>query len=267
MSMKYEAQQIYSWLYRIQDPLGVGFYLIEGADRALLFDTGFGVGDIPGAVKSLTDKPLTVVLGHGHVDHANGAYQFDEVLMHEADFELCRLHSSPEFRDNIIKGLTDSGAEFDFDPSVWRLAGTGNLKKLAFGTVFDLGGLHVEFLDMAGHTAGSSGLLIAEHRLLLDSDSANEHCWMFLDETLPIREYITMLERVSQLDFDIFYTAHSDAPHPKSDFQRYINVARNASVKKSEPYSAGEMDMSILSPYVYTEDGVSIVFSERTLNG
>ncbi|MCL2545506.1 MAG: hypothetical protein FWE77_06250, partial [Clostridia bacterium] len=83
-----------------------------------------------------------------------------------------------------------------------------------------------------------------------------------LEETLPIRQYISMLERVSRLAFDVFYTAHSDGPHPKSDFQRYIRVARNASIEKGKPYDA----FPELKPYIYAEDGVSIVFNKRTLS-
>ena len=256
----YKAEQLYTWLYRIHDPLDVYFYLIVGNDKALLFDTGFGAGDIPETVGKLTDKPLTVVLGHGHLDHANGAYQFGEAYLHEADFELCRAHTSPETRDIVLKRLAEAGKEPRFDPAVWREAGTGNLKKLDFGTVFDLGGLHIEVIDMAGHTPGSAGLLITEHRVLLDSDSANGHCWFFFPEARPLREYAAMLERVKKLEFDIFFTAHNLEAYPKSFFDRYLTAAQNASIDKSEPYNV----YPELEPYIYTEDGVSIVFNKRT---
>jgi hypothetical protein len=84
---------------------------------------------------------------------------------------------------------------------------------------------------------------------------------MFLDQSLPVREYILMLKRVKELDFDVFYTAHSDIPHPKTDFDKYIKVAENATIEKSEPYDTRWH----MNPYIYTEDGVSIVISERTL--
>ena len=163
----------------------------------------------------------------------------------------------------LLNQLSEKGLVSDCDPTVWRETGSGNLKKLDSGTVFDLGGLHVEVVDMAGHTAGSVGLMIVEKRVLLDSDSANEHCWMFLEESLPIRQYISMLERVSRMEFDVFYTAHSDASHPKSDFQRYVRVARNASMAKGMLYKI----FPELEPRIYTEDDVSIVFNERTLQG
>lgn len=257
----YTSEQIYPWLYRINDPLGVSFYLAVGSEKALLYDTGHGTGDINAAVREITEKPLTVVLSHGHIDHSCGAYQFNEVLLHKNDFELCREHTAPDYRNHILGGLAERGIEPFIEPEEYRSAGTGNLKPLEPGVVFDLGGLRLEAVEMPGHTTGCVGLLAREYRVLLDGDAANGHIWMFLNESLPLRDYIKMLERVYELDFDTFFPAHSQDPHPKSDFQKYIRAAREASVEKAVPYNT----FTELKPYMYTLDGATIVFNERTL--
>ena len=41
-------------------------FLLVGTERALLIDTGIGVGDLKAAVEKITDKPVTVVITHGH---------------------------------------------------------------------------------------------------------------------------------------------------------------------------------------------------------
>ncbi|MCL2627217.1 MAG: MBL fold metallo-hydrolase [Oscillospiraceae bacterium] len=248
-------------LYLLKDPLGVNIFLMVGENKALLFDTGHGVAYLPTAVKALTDKPLTVVLGHGHIDHANGAYQFDEVYLREPDYELCREHTGTEIRTTIINRLKEAGLKADFNEDAWIKSGACKLKPLDIGTVFDLGGLNVEVIDMAGHTGGSIGLLIKEQRILIDSDSANSHCWMFVPQSLSVKEYIKMLERVKELDFDVFYVAHQDHAHPKSDFDKYITVAKNATLENSEPYENWQEH----KPRIYTEGDVSIVVNERTL--
>lgn len=263
MNIRYTVEKIYPWLYRLHDPYQVYSYLVIGEDKALLYDTGHGIGDISGVIREITAKPLTIVLGHGHIDHANGAYQFDEVYLHERDFELFRTHTSPEYRDTVLKGLAENNLIPDFDTEVWCNEQANKLVKLEYGTVFDLGGLHVEVINMAGHTAGSVGLLIAEKHTLLVSDAANGHIWMFLNESLSLRQYIKMLERVSQLDFDVYFAAHSNEERPKSDFGLYIKAARNATIEKAMPYDT----FPELNPFIYTEDGVSIVFCERTLYG
>ena len=43
------------------------------------------VGKATSLVEMLTDKPVTVALSHGHVDHTGNARQFPEVWLHPAD--------------------------------------------------------------------------------------------------------------------------------------------------------------------------------------
>jgi len=261
----YKVNKLYPWLYSIKDPQNVFCYLVVGNERALLFDTVYGIGNLPKTIKEITDKPVTVVLGHGHLDHANGACQFEEAWAHEAELEVCRRETSEEVRRETLKQLKEWGVSLpgDFDPEVYVKGGTGNLKKLPPGKVFDLGGLHLEVIGMGGHTAGSIGLLVKEHKVLLDSDSANTQTWIFRLESLPVKQYIAMLERVVRLDFDTFFMGHSDAPMPKSDIHKFINAARHATIEKSEPFPL----LPELKGFIYREDGVEIVISERTLTG
>ena len=44
-------------------------FLLVGTEKAMLIDTGIGVGDLEGAVRQITDKPLIVVITHSHRDH------------------------------------------------------------------------------------------------------------------------------------------------------------------------------------------------------
>jgi len=259
----YAVKEIYPWLHSIHDPQNVFCYLVVGSEWALLFDTAHGIGDLHGAINEVTDKPVVTVLGHGHLDHACGAYQFDEVWLHGDDFAVCQRHTSEKYRRHILGELAAGGHALPegFDGDAYVRAGTGNLKEMAPGQVFDLGGLHVEVVSMEGHTAGSVGLLVREHRVLLDSDSANAHVWVFLPESLPVGRYADMLERVVRLDFDTFFTGHSGKPRPKSDFMKYIGAARNVSPEKSEPYP----EFPWLKGHLYKEDGAEIVFSMEKL--
>jgi len=260
--MSYLVKKIYPWLYSVRAPFdNACCYLAVGTERALLFDTAYGIGSLPDAIATVTDKPLTVVLGHGHLDHSGGAYQFDEVWLHGDDFDLCRKHTSEKARGRGLDGFDSSGLE-GLDRDAYIKAGTGNLRKMEAGLVFDLGGLHMEVVGMEGHTAGSVGMLAREHRVLLDSDSANSHIWMFLRESLPLSQYMAMLERVMRLDFDTYFVGHSDEPKPKSDFAKFINVARNASMEKATPYPV----LPAFNGFLYGEDGVEIIFHQDKLN-
>jgi len=257
----YNVEKIYPWLYRLHDALGAYCYLSVGENKAVLFDTGFGLTSLRDAINKVTDKPIITVLGHGHLDHSSGAYQFDEVWLHEADFDLFHEHTSKEWRENFINGLDKKAIPQNFDSGNYINAPAPKLKKLSVGQVFNLGGLHMEVIGMEGHSAGSIGLLAREHCILLNSDAANNHIWMFLPCTLPISKYTAMLERTLTLEFDTFFTGHSDEAQPKSEMNKYLQVARNASFEKSEPYEA----MPEFNGFFYQENGAGIVFNKKTL--
>ena len=53
-------------------------YLLVGKKAAVLIDTGFGDVDYYEVCESITRLPLSVVVTHGHMDHAGGLYQFPQ---------------------------------------------------------------------------------------------------------------------------------------------------------------------------------------------
>ena len=258
----FQVRKIYPWLFSIFDPDSVYCYLLIGEKSAILYDTAYGIGYLPGVINKLTDKPVTVVVSHGHTDHANGAYQFNEAWLYEKDFELARTAAT--YRPFIVEDLMEEGQVLPegFDPEYYVNAGAGNLKELNIGQIFDLGGMTVEVIAAEGHTAGSIGLLVREKRVYLNSDSANFHTWMFLPESLSMKEYIAMLERTIQLEFDTFFVGHSDAPMTKDEYQKILNVARNATLEKAVPYTNSRAH---LNPVAYQEDNVMLVFSAEKM--
>lgn len=60
-------------------------HLIVGDHRAILLDSGMGIGNIRNVVESLTKLPVTVVNSHAHWDHVGGNHRFDEILIHPAE--------------------------------------------------------------------------------------------------------------------------------------------------------------------------------------
>ncbi len=56
-------------------------YLLEGEGKALLLDTGYGIGHLRDFVEKLTDKPIIVANTHFHPDHSAGNGEWEEVLV------------------------------------------------------------------------------------------------------------------------------------------------------------------------------------------
>ena len=71
-------------------------YLLEGEEKALLIDTGWGAGNLRTFVEKLTDKPVIVTNTHGHLDHSGGNGEWESVLMLPgAEIDLFTCHRLP----------------------------------------------------------------------------------------------------------------------------------------------------------------------------
>lgn len=55
-------------------------FLLEGEEKALLIDTGYGVGNLRAFVEKLTEKPILVTNTHYHPDHAAGNGEYDLIF-------------------------------------------------------------------------------------------------------------------------------------------------------------------------------------------
>lgn len=171
-------------------------YLVVGRDRALVIDTMNAHCDLRAAVRSVTDKPVTVVNTHGHPDHIFGNMYFEEAYMNPADTELSRM-----FLD------TDAFREY--------LEERGQVmppfKDIRGGDVIDLGGKTIEVYDIPGHTQGSILLLLKEDRILFAGDSINHHLWLQLDGCPPVSEYVKTLESFMFLEKEADILLHGHA--------------------------------------------------------
>ncbi len=133
----------------------INAHLIVGEKRALLFDTGTGLGDIWARVRRLTRGPVTVVNSHAHWDHVGGNVDFPDIRIHPAEAEdLLRprlpimLPGMAQLRPRRPKELVSDGA------------------------VIDLGGRSLRVVHTPGHSPGSISLFEEERGLLFTGDAA-----------------------------------------------------------------------------------------------
>lgn len=208
-TLRFTAAAVTARITRITDPLGVLSYLVLGDRHTVLVDTGYGVGDFAGAVRELTPLPVTVLLTHGHLDHAFGASWFDDVRIHPADLPVLREHSA--LAREVHDEIEGSGAPTAAIPTPERLGAAQP------GEVLDLGGVTVEVHAAAGHTPGSIALLVPEERVLITGDAANQRTFLFLPESLPLpvfRRGIAALEVATAGRYDRVLTSHGDGEAP-----------------------------------------------------
>jgi glyoxylase-like metal-dependent hydrolase (beta-lactamase superfamily II)/membrane-bound inhibitor of C-type lysozyme len=148
-------------------------FLITGENRALLFDTGLGIGDMKRVVEQLTDLEIIVLNSHTHYDHIGGNYQFDTIYGRDTEYTRGRAAGSD----------TEAVAEFLKEGWVWKPLPEGfvveDFRSREFtisrivdeGDVINLGGRKLEILSTPGHAPDAICLLDRDNRILLTGDS------------------------------------------------------------------------------------------------
>ena len=189
-------------------------FLLIGEEKAMLIDTGMGVGDLRGAIEQITDKPLIVVISHGHVDHTGNARQFDEIWINpkEAnkpipqdierrleDTELIALREKRKYPYNLAVDMSNPGPD---EPMPI-------IHDLYDGQQFDLGGRIVTAYDCPGHAPGEMIFLDENTRCLFCGDALNYNLGL---ASVSIEKSVMYLERMRDMcnRYDGIYNGHHD---------------------------------------------------------
>lgn len=184
----FTTKKISNTTISISDITDVHSFLVEGRDRAVLIDTGTGAGDMKAFVETLTQKPVEVILTHGHSDHASGAARFEKVYLNKADWELVTKHATMERKKEYVVftqgGMPENLTDQDFCPE--RTAGYLPLEN---GQVFDLGGVVLEAVTVPGHTRGMTCIINQTERSIIFGDACNPAVFLWDEEATSVEEY------------------------------------------------------------------------------
>ncbi len=193
-------------------------YVITGSERAVLLDTGTGVGDLRGLVRSITTLPLIVVQSHAHWDHVGSTFQFtgdSEILVHPGAADELRAGVSNE---RMRRYLTPENFTGPFAGSragdSAEIPGVEPTGYLAPDQVIELGGRSLQVLDAPGHTAGQVVLWDAANRILFGTDAVYAAPLYAQMDDSDLEGYARTLDRLVSLEPAprIVYSAHGEAP-------------------------------------------------------
>jgi glyoxylase-like metal-dependent hydrolase (beta-lactamase superfamily II) len=204
--VKYISEKISEHITRIITPCNVCVYLVQGSVNAALLDTGFGIGDLKGYVETLVHTPYVVLLSHGHLDHAGGAAQFEQIYLNAQDLELEKWHCTLERRIFDVRngpgGMPNGVVNEDFQPSR-----TAPYLSLNEGDDFTLGGVTVRPIAVPGHTKGMLVFLIPEDRIAIFGDACGEQTLLTYD-ALPVYRKGLMHMQEFEDEFDTVLRNH-----------------------------------------------------------
>ena len=211
-------------------------YLLEGEDRALLIDAGAWMPHLAKTVASLTDKPVTVVLTHGHGDHVGGIIGFPEVSIHLADISM----------------IEEEARKYDIKVNL-----------LSDGDIIDLGGRQIEVLETPGHTSGSVTFFDKERHYGFSGDAFGSTNLLLF--TNSFRTLIGTLDRTIEYmqanGIDKLYPGHYHGDNPET-LQRLLDEKRmSEEVLSGKRKGVTEGVGNGLNSYIY-ENGVYIRYND-----
>jgi len=227
-------------------------YLIEGQNKAVLLDTGMGIGDIKKVIEHLTRLKVSVVNSHTHFDHVGGNHQFDEIAVFDNEVEIERLEKGITVEEEPLplpKGLALTIEELKselsqellyrplpegFDPKSYQIFPSKPTHLLKHEELIDLGDRALKVLHSPGHSPGSICLLDTQSRELFTGDT--------------------------------FYLSSLFAHFPESDFLAYSRTADYlASLAPSISVLRPSHDDSKRQPYAESEYLVRLAKALRSI--
>jgi glyoxylase-like metal-dependent hydrolase (beta-lactamase superfamily II) len=172
----FEVAEVEPGIFRLAEPLhseDVKSHLVVGSDRAILIDTGMGIGDLSAVVDELTDRPIAVVNSHAHWDHIGANWRFADIAIHRAEADRLQRGVGSErlrlaFAEHHLTGPLPPGTDQD----AMTIPPSQPTSLLDGGETIDLGGRRLEVIHAPGHSPGGIVLLDRDNGVLFSTDVA-----------------------------------------------------------------------------------------------
>ena len=146
-------------------------YLIEGPEKALFIDSGFGVGNLLGLGELLTGKICVTAPTHEHGDHAYGCSQFSEVYALSSNADMLRPTMSREAWESFNHVHEDQFRPYFLEDDVvksfeYDIIVCPNHYCINLGEDYD-----VEMIHVGGHSCGETCFLDKKAKVLYTGDA------------------------------------------------------------------------------------------------
>ena len=213
--------------------------LIIGDNYAAVIDCGLGFGDLPAAVRTLTDKPLLLFNTHSHIDHIGGNAQFGiPVHMGSEDIEAASGTDYAGFREHMMENrIRDLGPEsvVGMDAEEFLHRGPGEMVPCEEGEVFDLGGRTLKVYAIPGHSRGGRAFYLEDEKILYTGDAVFACTLCFGRGSSGRSAYIQGLKRLQQLPFTDILSGHYIEPFDHAFIDRALRTAELADFETGIP--------------------------------
>ena len=256
-------------------PVGFQQYLIVGQEKALLIDSGMGIGSLRKEVEKVTNLPVILINTHGHPDHAGGNAEFPPALMCPAEFDVYEKMATLEYRkkDSGPKHKDGEGPHGGGSRGGPHGEGPGKPQELQptgpapvpveDGALIDLGGRIVEVLYTPGHTHGSISIFDRETASLFVGDNVMaERVSVYEWNSGTLEDLRRSLQRMQTYKPAKLYSGHRPnvlEPEVLGREIRCVERILNGAVGVPQKVRGGAMALA------YEAEGICICYDEQKI--
>ena len=216
-------------------------YLIIGADKALLFDTGMGISNIQAVVAGLTRLPVSVVNSHTHNDHVGDNWRFKDVYGMDTDFTRANARGSREdAQAELAPGEICGALPAGFDANAYATKPFHVTHWLHDGDKIDLGGRVLKIIGTPGHTPDAIALLDENNGLLFTGDSFYlGPIYLYRPET-DLDAYVASIEKLAALasHLQLLLPSHNVPVADPSDLAKVVAAIQQVRRGELKPVAA-----------------------------
>lgn len=262
----YQVSKIDEHTWKLEDPFRTYMYLAEGSSRAALIDAGNGFSGLRETVSSLTDKPVTVILTHGHFDHTGAASEFSECYIHRADKGVLEEGFVKEVREDQVlrfKKLFRVDLSFEEEKYLIGVKAPENVKYLSEKTKIDLGGRCLEVIETPGHTHGSVCFLDEGNKYLFAGDTGcNREILVYFEHSASVEDVMLSDEKLlkRKTEYSQIWPGHHECPMYSSCLEDYRKAAHDV-IKTPGIGEKILLDQGYKILYKYKNIGISYIES------
>jgi len=181
---KLESSQSWFEVYKIEPDVYVFYepgqfeevisYLVLGKKKAVLIDTGCGIGNVKKLAEEFTQLPIMIANTHSHYDHVAQNYMFSEVAIFDtpnARQAAKNGYSKTEMSHLLAEGMLWKPLPEDFDAENYHVRPFTVTWWLKDNDIIDLGDRKLEVVHTPGHSPDSICLLDRDAKLLWTGDT------------------------------------------------------------------------------------------------
>ncbi|CAF0837728.1 unnamed protein product [Rotaria sordida] len=205
-------------------------WLLRGINRDILIDTGLGVCNLKKHLEKLellsNNRECIAICTHSHFDHSGGAHHFDNVLIHQGDYDGLSNGEKSATLNWSHSTHYQAPPYKNFIPEEYKVPPT-KCTPIFDGHRINLGGAddddEIQIKHVPGHTPGSIVCYYPRKKALFTGDFVYEcgsgTCLFDWAPTSSTKDYVQsayqMIDWLNQHEIDNIYPGHYEIMNVK----------------------------------------------------